>query len=272
MGQHHAQDLPWQARLIQSIATIMNLTELKQKVGKPTVPIIRGEPTTSQELASYICHVTHGAEGESWPVKGHGFPMQPLAQIVFGELPVVPAHLSDLEMVAVFIDPAVVDMGLRNGQGWLLRAYSKGQKLVPLTTPPIDEPSQARSLQWGGAITDMPPSPDYVSEVYHDSLEDFYERTEFDDICSRSLKVGGYPRHLQWDIHFCDTVPNEEQIAEFGVSFCDTRLPNPAEPAFAFQIASMTELDLCFMDMGIFYFGRGSGQHADEWFAQIEGH
>lgn len=251
----------------------MTPTELKQQVGKVTVPVVAGSPTISHDLASYSLHVTHGAAGEAWPANAKGAPMRPMAQIVFAEVAVVPSHLEDLQMVAIFVDPEAQDCGLRNGQGWLLRAYLKGQPLIPLSGgPPAGEEFPPHALKWGAPITDMPPSPDYVPRTYEEALVAFYETTKHADICSHAFKVGGYPRHLQWEIHFCETVPNEEEIKKFGTSLVDISLPNPAAPVFAFQVASMHELHLHLMDMGIFYFGRGSGKHTAEWFAQIESH
>ena len=85
-----------------------------------------------------------------------------------------------------------------------------------------------------------------------------------------TTKVGGWPTHIQWQIEFCETRPNEEDIRKYGVSIMDIPIPNPAKPEFVFQVNSESDANMMFGDVGMIYFGRGTGNHKDEWFGLWE--
>jgi hypothetical protein len=251
----------------------MSKKEAIETYGRLAVPLggAKDLQSSANSLCSYLCHVTHGSPGEEWPISSKGEPLTPLMQIFLEELPAIPAHLQDLSLITVFLDWNE-PQGLRNGEGWVLRAYSrKNVQLAPLSYIPDPRPAKGRRLVWGNSTLDMPPNADSVSRYHAAQVEHLYDKRDDLRVTLEGTKVGGYPTPLQWDIHFCDTKPNEKDIAKFGVSVVDMRIPNLARPQFAFQIASSHELDFHILDMGIMYFARGSRKRS-EWFYMVESH
>ena len=249
-----------------------DFSKLIAELSRPCLPVSRGEQCLGTQSAfhSLIGKVTHALPGEDWPMRDEGRPIQPLAQRDLQIWPGRPEILGDLEAITVFHE-LYASVGLRNGDGWVLRAYPDAAKLVPMPeTHTAEGRIRAANLIWGPVQKDMP-FPDDAPEEKHRLLAKYYRRFKDEGFCSAAVKLGGYPRITQHAIEFCDKVPNEEQIREFGVSFMDTRLPNSANPRFAFQVGSMHELDFYYMDMGILYFGRGTGIHSDEWFMEGAG-
>ena len=100
-----------------------------------------------------------------------------------------------MALITVFIDPEA-ETGLRNGEGWCLRTYSDASGLEPEQCPDVMGRIVPKRLSWGPPLMDMPPSPGYADESFHDDLQQYYGSVQHDEICSHALKVGGYPRHL----------------------------------------------------------------------------
>jgi hypothetical protein len=250
-----------------------DFTPLITELGRLCLPVAGGQPPVDEDASvaeSFIGKVTLAFPCEAWPRSKDGDPLPPLVQLDLRVWPGRPDSLSDLEIITVF-HKLYADVGLRNGQGWELRAYPDASRLVPLSPPAGVEPaSPPKKLVWGLPKTDMP-FPDDAPEDKYRLLQKYYRNFPNNEFCSSAVKLGGYPHITQWAIEFCDKVPNEEQIREYGQSLVDIRLPNPAHPRFAFQVGSMHELEFHYMDMGILYFGRGSGDHKDTWFMEGAG-
>jgi len=76
--------------------------------------------------------------GENWPTNENG-PMLPLIQIVFAEVPFVPACLADFSILPMFLDRAGLPMDSpvtdQESDEWAIRVYRPGDVLIPLQEP-----------------------------------------------------------------------------------------------------------------------------------------
>ncbi len=197
---------------------------------------------TDNPFASWFGRVRVSRPNESHPMHG-GEPMLPLCQINCAELPYHPPSLADIRLLTVFIAPDELPMDTANGDGWLLRAYTEQDELIPIVTPEIASPIKAFPIRYELGAADYPcqeDAPVQVPDEYDDSYDDLFPNYE------RS-KVGGYPTLIQGELYWS---PYNR---------------HPANPEYIFQINSEEKADWWWGDNGIGYFGRGTGTTRDVW-------
>ena len=147
-----------------------------------------------------------------------------------------------------------------NGQGWLVRAYSRIEDLQMMPAPPEvyetvptwqgagDRALRSFPLRYRLLESDYPDLDDVPREL---SISDALDA--LDDSCwdyfspAEGLKLGGWPTLLQGEI--------------FWAPFNE----HPANPEYVFQIDSLYEANFFVGDRGVCYFGRGTGDARDTW-------
>jgi hypothetical protein len=222
----------------------MRKSDLKKRLGRPASGIeFFGPPGPFDLTGTIFGQVNAALAGEEWPV-WNGRPMQPLAQLNLREAPYLPENLRDIALIALFFDRDALPIDAKNGDGWLLRAYSSFAGLVALARPPEFELVRARPARYRLLERDFPDWPDAANLNVPDDLSEDWEE-EFGS--ADASKLGGWPTLLQSEIFWA---PENE---------------HPAEPEFAFQLARMDKLKTSIPADSFGYFGRGSGPARDVW-------
>jgi uncharacterized protein YwqG len=183
--------------------------------------------------------------GETWPMHDDE-PLSPLMQINLTKFPFRPPHLSDVELIAVFINE--VDLPTSdeaNGNGWCLRAYPSISKLVPLVAPDsLESDIKAFPLKPAIIEVDFPCHEDVdidLPEELDDNYADHFKTVE-------GHKLGGWPFLIQSEIYWAPWNKH------------------PAKPEYVFQIDSCEKGQWQWGDSGVGYFGRGTEPgHENVW-------
>lgn len=219
----------------------------KQLSRRASRAIVGGFRPSDDPFASWFGKVNLAAAGEDWPTSA-GRPMMPLAQFNMAEVPFRPESVSDIAFLTVFIGQEELPAGTPNGEGWLLRAYSSVDGLLPIAAPTDRGSIRAFPIRWELIQADYPcwddawqtPMPPRIKENYHDYFE-----------TQDGSKVGGWPRLIQSEILWA---PWNQ---------------HPASPEYVFQIDSEEKAHWAWGDGGVGYFGRGTGETRDvrtlEW-------
>lgn len=150
---------------------------------------------TDNPFASWFGRVLVSRPNESHPVH-NGEPMLPLCQINCAGLPFRPSSLADIRLLTVFIAPDELPMDTANGDGWLLRAYTEQDELVPIVKPDYASPIKSFPIRYELGAVDYPCREDVAVQVpdeYDDRYDELFPNYE------RS-KVGGYPTLIQGEL------------------------------------------------------------------------
>ena len=156
----------------------------------------KGEP--SNIFASCFGDVKVATQEEIWPVYD-GVPMVPVFQINIKELPYIPSAFKGFSFLTYFFRATGFEQGSLNGQGWVLRAYTKNDQLVPLKAPssfPVHD-------EWG------------LLKKYSLKFEEAFETKAEPEFCS---KFGGFMSPLQDQIEF-----TEEQLFTEDILILDSK-------------------------------------------------
>lgn len=163
---------------------------------------------------SWFGRVTLAAADERWPI-AEGRPMMPLLQLRQDELPYVPEALKPFALITVFLATDAEGRGIypsyhistENGEGWLLRAYTRLDGLLPLEPPTSPVPIKPRPIIWESVNDDFPCWEDLTEEA-PEGLE--LNNRALYDLVGRELptyeqtKVGGWPTCIQSSIELFD--------------------------------------------------------------------
>jgi hypothetical protein len=165
-----------------------------------SIAVIGGFRPPAEAVTSFFGGRFVGNPGEPWPATD-GKPMIPLLQIRSDELAYRPAALKEWELLNVFIGPDKLptDLPAENGDGWLVRSYSKLENLEPLATP-AEIAVRPFPIRWQLSSSEAPIWDDAwelhdLSEFnkLEDAIELFYDRYQ----AQSRTKVGGWPSYTQ---------------------------------------------------------------------------
>ena len=208
----------------------MNIAEIKNRLAKRATELSAGgfKPTYSDK-ESWIGRVAFYKEEESIPLDADGTPMLPLLQLSLEGLPYIPDGLENTKMITVFISENLPTDGnpdngapSSNGNGWVLREYSKDDNLINKRLENLDNYIRSFPLKTTFVPEDYPvwdgggiPS-DIADEIL--SLEKAGEITDYYDIVENNYghKLGGYPTFYQSGIDFGEDFEFLLQIASDG--------------------------------------------------------
>ena len=215
------------------------VAQLRRKASRM---VVGGFRPPEQPDASWFGRVRLARPEEPWPSHG-ARPMIPLCQLNLKEAPYVPAALSDIALLTVFISARSLPLDRPNGDGWELRAYSSLDGLVEIDAPRHGSHIRPLPIRWELIDADYPCWEDAVSVVPANVSEEYLDLFEN----APDSKVGGWPTLLQSEIYW----------APFN--------RHPANPTYAFQIDSEEKAGWMWGDAGVGYFGRGTGEAAATW-------
>lgn len=222
----------------------MKKEEIEIALRKPAIKFeIDGFKPIESNSASWIGKVLLCSKGEKWP-NSNGKPMIPICQINIAELPNKEEYLDDIELLTLFLDAEEIPMDSPNGEGWLLRTYSKIDELVEIEKPEINSTVKPFQLKSKSIENDFPCWEDCPIEIPEEFDEDYYDLFPNQN----GFKIGGWPTLVQSEIYWA---PFNE---------------HPANPKYVFQIDSSEKANLYWGDNGVAYFGRGTKDGLkDEW-------
>lgn len=161
---------------------------------------------------SWFGNVNLAAVGETWPLYEERN-MFPLLQIVLDELPVVPEKLKDFAVITVFIGANSEGKGVyphyekisENGEGWLIRAYTKDEKLEYIQCQ-SEFDIKPFPVVWERSDKDAPCYEDleYILDEDTVDLKGLYELLKKEFSTYALTKVGGWPYCIQDSIDYDD--------------------------------------------------------------------
>lgn len=221
----------------------MNIAEIKDRLAKRATELSAGafKPTYSDK-ESWIGRVAFYKEEESIPLDADGTPMLPLLQLSLEGLPYIPDGLENTKMITVFISEDLLtgryssangapstpsgdgapNYLSANGEGWVLREYSKDDHLINKRLENLDSYIRSYPLKTTFIREDYPvwdsggiPS-DIEDEILR--LEKAGEITDYYDIVENNYghKLGGHPTFCQSGIDFGEDFEFLLQIASDG--------------------------------------------------------
>ena len=198
----------------------MDIQEIKNRLTKRATGLNIGtfKPTYS-EKESWIGRVAFYKEDESIPEDEAGYLMLPLLQISLEGLPFVPEGLEQTKMLTLFISEDLPDGLTENGDGWLLREYSKDDQLIDKDLDNPDSYLRPFPLKTTFIKDDYPVwdsgaiSTELEEEILRlekaGEIEDYYNVVEN----NYGHKLGGYPTFFQPGFSFEDGFEFMLQIA-----------------------------------------------------------
>lgn len=218
------------------------IAEWKRRLARPA-SVGKYVAVAADPFASSFGHIAVQAPGEKWP-EFNGKLMCPLLQINCGELPHRPESISDLAMIRVWIGEEFEPEPSESGRSWCVRASRSLNELRAVPEPQHGGDIQRAGIEWLKLEADYPTWDDAPIDVFPQELcKDYYDIFQ----CADGIKVGGWPRNVQSEIFWA---PGNQ---------------HPASPEYVFQIDSAPDLNWEWGDMGVGYFGRGTGSHRDRW-------
>jgi len=213
----------------------MNIAEIKNRLAKRATQLsAAGFKPTYSDKESWIGRVAFYKEDESIPEDANGIPMLPLLQLSLEGLPYIPDGLENTKMITVFVSEDLPDghftsanedlpTGLSsNGEGWVLREYSKDDQLVNKRLENLDNYIRSYPLKTTFIPEDYPvwDSGNIPSDIEDEilRLEKAGEITDYYDIVENNYghKLGGYPTFAQSGIDFGENFEFLLQIASDG--------------------------------------------------------
>ena len=272
---------------------MQEIDRLRQQLArKASKMIVGGFRPSNDPFASWFGRVKVALPHETWPMHRNR-PMTPLCQINCAELPYRPESLADVAFISVFVDldefpftnvddPADFDPVKTNGDRWLLRAYPSMDGLVRTAEPSkrgIMKPYQRVGTVWKPYAlkrVTIKPFP-----VRWELVEDDYPaRASFHDYFGFPYPPPDNFLKLwleKFPLELLDELP--EALPTYGCSkvggwpdLVQGRIfhRHPAKPEYVFQVAAERQANLYWVDAGVAYFGRGTGDVANEWFAECQ--
>ena len=213
----------------------MTVNDVKEKLAKKAVEFQTGGIRPTKTLSeSWIGCVCWKMPDEVLPVDKEGKEMQPIATFFLKELPYVPQHLQEIELITVFISEDIC--GHRdNTEGYFqIRTYKTLEGLeycewnasIMKAFPVVPKLVEKDYPMWDDA--------DFPAELFEEilRLEEEEDIEYYEHIAEESYymhKVGGYPAYIQAG----DCLNGYE---------------------FAFQISSDEKAQFNFVDSGRIYF------------------
>jgi uncharacterized protein YwqG len=217
-----------------------------------SVLTIGGFRPTRNPLATHFGLAPVALADESWPCIG-GRPLFFICQFNLTEAPFVPELLQDIALLTVFMDMQASHLGRENGDGWLVRAYSRLDGLHPLVIPA--EATVPRGFEVRYELAEDHP-------VYDDpelKIVPGFNRDGVHLENVRRTKIGGYASNIQSEQWWYTDTPDE------------TLPGHPSQPRYCFQIASEDKIGLYWGDNGILYFARGTASECgSQWFLDTQ--
>lgn len=230
----------------------LKAADIIERYGKPCTLLIPDlDADEGDSHGSWLGHVEVAAPEEGWP-ELEGQSLAPMAQLRLDQMPFVPNELRDIQLITVFAlfeDGHVGDAFCKRHPGsWVLRSYASAAELVEVERPDIDFGFGGAPLKYKLIEQDTPDWLDVSDEI----SGDLWPKKGLDR--DYRARVGGWPNLVQSDIYWA---PHNK---------------HPANPKYAFQIDSDPELNLWIGDSGSMYFGRGTGEHRDQWEMSWQSH
>lgn len=231
-------------RVIEPTSKEMNRAMLRlDELAKPAIfgEIGGGKPQQDNRAASWWGGNFLGAPGEDVPICNQsGKIMHPVLQIRVDELPEIPPAFEGFALINIWMDLQSSSFwGAENGNGFLVRAYTDFENLVPLGFG-YRESSDLPTFPifWRERILEQPVWQDMVDEVPTNvaqaNADDWFSKSKYwsdryFELCSRyPVKVGGWPTWIQ------------------GSDW-------PKDAQFLFQVDSTFKGKMSFVDSGSFY-------------------
>lgn len=241
----------------------------------------KGDP--SDLYASCFGDVKVATQEEIWPVYD-GLPMVPIFQINIKELPYIPSVLKGFTFLTYFFRATGFEQGALNGQGWVLRAYTKNDRLVPLKAPsfpPIHDKwglLQKHFLKFEEAL-ETKSEPVFCSKFggFMSPLQDKSSFTE-EQLFPEDIQILDSKQYVKSD--YFEVIQKKEPeipMSDFWKSRGWDKLKKPekeVKSTFAFQLDSETfvaETGWYFYDtQGMVYFFRGRDRAVKLWYSEIQ--
>jgi hypothetical protein len=218
-----------------------------------SVAQIGGFRPSDDPLASWAGRVCLALPGETWPTSA-GEPMLAVVQLNLTEAPYVPAVLSDVALITLFVGPREMPVNEPNGTNWELRAYGSLDGLGKLEEPVPAQAADSKAakgaptrymalpIRWK-QVDDHPAREDIPAEL----LDEYDELDDSDGAPSphSGLKIGGWPLCVQSEVGW-----NRVDGVEFALQV-------DSENRFGFTVGYG----------GVFYIGRRRNDGHDSWHA-----
>lgn len=218
-----------------------------------SVLTIGGFRPTRNPLATHFGLPPVARPEESWPCVGER-PLFFICQLNMTEAPFVPERLRDIALLTVFMDMQARQPGRENGEGWLVRTYTRLDGLQPLAIPAGATVPRGFEVRFELA-EDHP--------VYDDPELKAMPSFDHDDIHLENVhrtKIGGYASNIQSEQWWWYTYTPDEMLSG-----------HPSQPRYCFQIASEDKVGLYWGDNGILYFARGTAPGCEsQWFLDTQ--
>jgi len=179
---------------IEAIAAKLKPYVLPAAVGR-----LRRKKQDLEEPTSCYGGTFWGKRREAWP-ECNGRPMIPLVQLRSGELPVKPAALKGVALLAVFIDEDVpVEAVTGEDSSLVVREYARLTSLRPLEMPRGTKGRKHSRIEWR-KVDDYPDGEDLFM-ILSDEEATWVEESESSPFTHHeTLKIGGWPTALQVSI------------------------------------------------------------------------
>lgn len=228
----------------------LTAADIIERYGKPCTLLIPDlEADEGDPHGSWLGHVAVAAPGEKWP-EFDGKPLAPLIQLRLDQMPFVPEELRNLQMITLFAQFEEGQLGeafrYEKPGAWVIRTYSSVSDLIEIERPDVDFGFGGAPLTYQLLERDTPDWEDVDLE-----LDEWPKKGLDREFRGR---VGGWPTLVQSEIYWA---PHNK---------------HPANPKYAFQIDNDPELGLMIGDAGTMYFGRGTGEHRDQWAMEWQSH
>ena len=222
------------------------IDRIKKQIVRQAVSLTPGgfrPANTANE--SWIGKVYLFKEEEGIPTDQEGVQMIPLLQLCMESMPFIPALLKHIHVLTIFIGEEMPDDVAKNGEGWLIRTYSKEDKLIIFETENENSKLKAFPLKATMVKEDYPVwDGGGLSEALEDEiveLEESGEILDYGEVAENIYghKLGGYPSFNQPGI-------------DFGPGF-----------EFVLQISSDDKVGLNIVDQGTLFFA--VNKKTNEW-------
>jgi len=184
-------------------------TNWREHLIRMTSPIeVGGFRPTQSPLASVFGDVRVALQDENSPVFD-GTPLWPLCQFNLGDAPLVPAELSDLKFISIFVHPdiipesrEIIDTAETDFSGpMVIRTYESVHDLVDIRRPDTTTPLKPFEIRWLDPVPDYPNHDCLAFDFNMLGLGGYYDQP--DAVNVQATKLGGYPGTVQsepwWD-------------------------------------------------------------------------
>jgi uncharacterized protein YwqG len=236
------------------ISVMSSINEFRRVNTRPaSVLTIGGFRPTRNPLATHFGLAPVALPKETWPCVGE-HPLFFICQLNLTEAPFVPELARDIALLTVFIEMRDRRLGRENGDGWLVRAYSRLDGLRSLVIPAGATVPRGFEVRYELA-EDHPvyDDPERKVPVGFDPSGVHLPNVQ-------RTKIGGYASNIQSEQWWWYTYTPEEMLPG-----------HPSQPRYCFQIASEDKVGLYWGDNGILYFARGTSPGCEgQWFLDTQ--